>query len=43
MLTESDFQMTVHSRCYHKQQKLSQASSFPIKVALLTDMNLIVR
>ena len=42
MLTESDFQMTVHSQRYHTQQKLSQASSFPIKVALLTDMNLIV-
>ena len=37
MLKESDFRMT------HTQQKSSQASSFPIKVALLTDMNLIVR
>ena len=43
MLAKSDFQKTVQSQRYHKQQKLSQASSFPIRVALLTDMNLIVR
>ena len=43
VLRESDFEVTVHSYRYHTQQKLSRASSFPIKVALLTDINLIVR